>query len=283
MRNIILTTESGADLTESLIKHYPIRVVPMHVIMDDIDYRDGHFPVTDIFDYYDKTKKIPSTTSTNPNEYEALFSEIRQEHPDATIVHIGYTSKASSSFQNALIAGEEFENIHFIDALNVTAGLGAVVLYAAKLLEEKPDISLNDFITAIEQTVAKTRLSFLPGQLEYLRAGGRVSNAQYLGAQLFKIKPLIELVDGKLVSTKKYRGKMLRAVNDLLDDYFTRYQLDNSQLYLIYSIGLDDSIKEAVEASLIARGFPHFDWVQAGCVISCHCGPAAFGIAGIEK
>ena len=56
MRNIILTTESGADLSESLIKHYPIRVVPMHVIMDDIDYKDGHFPVTDIFDYYDQAE-----------------------------------------------------------------------------------------------------------------------------------------------------------------------------------------------------------------------------------
>lgn len=98
MSNIILSTESGADLPVDLAEQHNIQVVPMHIIMDGKVYLDGVLPVTDIYDYYDCTKKIPSTAATNPEEYERFFKGIKTKYPDCTIVHIGYTSKASSSF-----------------------------------------------------------------------------------------------------------------------------------------------------------------------------------------
>ena len=140
MRRIILSTESGADLPGDLAEKYDIQVVPMHIIMDGKDYLDGSLPVQDIYDYYRRTKKIPSTTSTNAHEYQEFFATIKENFPDCIMIHIGYTSKASSSFQNAVIAAEEFEDIFLIDALNVTGGLAAIVLYAADLLEKEPDI-----------------------------------------------------------------------------------------------------------------------------------------------
>lgn len=57
MRKIILSTESGADLPESLVEKYQIQVVPMHVVMDGKDYLDGELPVEDVFDYHSRTKK----------------------------------------------------------------------------------------------------------------------------------------------------------------------------------------------------------------------------------
>lgn len=283
MGKIIITTESGADLPGDLVKKHNIRVVPMHVIMDGKDYLDGHIPVTDIYDYYQRTKKIPSTTSTNANEYHELFTEIRNEFPDSTIVHVGYTSKASSSFQNATIAAKEFENIHLIDALNVTGGLGAVVLYASHLLEKDPDISPPYLIEKVEAIVPKSRLAFVPGSLEFLRAGGRVSNAAYIGGSLLKIKPLIELIDGKLVSTKKYRGKMYGVAEKLMTDYFNKYKISKQQLYFIYSPGLEEQVKERLEEIARKEGFENILWIQAGGVISTHAGPGGFGVAGLEE
>ena len=140
MTRIILSTESGADLPKELVEKHQIQVVPMHVIMEGKDYLDGELSVEDVFDYHRRTKKIPSTAATNEHEYQALFKKIRVDFPDSIIVHIGYTSKASASFQSALIAAEEFENLYLIDTLNVTGGLGAVVLYAANLLEQEPAI-----------------------------------------------------------------------------------------------------------------------------------------------
>lgn len=282
MRKIVFSTESGADLPGDLARKHSIQVVPMHVIMDGTDYLDGFIPVTDIYDYYKRTKKIPSTTSTNSNEYHDFFTKIRADFPDCIIIHIGYTSRASSSFQNAVIASEEFEDIFLIDALNVSGGLMAIVMYAVSVLDAEPSIAPAHLIKKIESQVPRSRLAFLPGSLDFLRAGGRVSNAAYLGGSLLKIKPLIELADGKLVSTKKYRGQMSSVAEKMMRDYLNKYTIDKKQLYFLYSIGLDESIKKRADELAEEAGFKHTTWIQAGAVISTHGGPGAFGIAGLE-
>ncbi len=76
-------------------------------------------------------------------------------------------------------------------------------MYAVNLLEKNPSIEPGSLIEEMEAIVPKSRLAFVPGSLEFLKAGGRVSNMAYLGGALLKLKPRIELVEGKLVSTKK--------------------------------------------------------------------------------
>lgn len=282
MRRIILSTESGADLPEDLVEKHQIQVVPMHVIMENKDYLDGQLSVEEVFDYYSRTKKIPSTTATNVYEYHELFTKIRVKFPDSIIIHIGYTSKASSSFQSALIASEDFEDLFLIDTLNVTGGLAAIVMYAVTMLEEEPSISHVHLIEKIESVVPKTKLAFIPGSLDFLRAGGRVSNVAYIGGSLLKVKPCIELKEGKLVSTKKYRGNMSKVAEKLMRDYLNQYDIDRKQLYLIYSIGLDESIKKRMDEITKEAGFENVTWMQAGAMISTHAGPGGFGIAGLE-
>src|SRR4051794_31378726 len=167
MRRIILTTESGADLPGELAEKNNVQVVPMHVVMDGQDYLDGTLPITDIYDYYERTKKIPSTTSTNSHEYLELFKKIKNDFPDCIIIHVGYTSKASSSFQNAIIATEDMDDIFLIDALNVTGGLTAIVMYAVSLLENEPSIDPAKLVEKIELKVPKSRLAFVPGSLDF--------------------------------------------------------------------------------------------------------------------
>ena len=128
MRKIILSTESVADLPKDVIEKYQIQIIPMHVIMEGKDYLESELTVADVFDYYNRTKKIPTTTATNAQEYDHLFSKIRNEYPESTIIHIGYTSRASASFQSAVIAAENFDNLFLIDTLNVTGGLAAIVM-----------------------------------------------------------------------------------------------------------------------------------------------------------
>lgn len=283
MSRIILTTESGADLPKDVAVKHDIQVVPMHVIMDGKDYLDGSLAVEDIYDFHERTKEIPSTTATNAHEYEHFFKKIKEDYPDCIIIHIGYTSKASSSFQNALIATEELDDIILIDALNVTGGLAAIVMYAVDLLEKEPSIEPESLAKKIELIVPKSKLAFVPGSLEFLKAGGRVSNLAYLGGALLKIKPCIELMDGKLVSTKKYRGKMSAVTEKLMQEYLNQYDIDKEQIYLLYSIGLDESIKDRMTAIAKENGFKNIKWMQAGAMISTHAGPGGFGIAGIER
>lgn len=261
MRRIILSTESGADLPKDLADKHSVQVVPMHVIMEGQDYLDGSLPVEDIYDYYERTKQIPSTTATNSYEYQAFFKKIQTDFPDCIIIHIGYTSKASSSFQNAVSAAEEFDDIYLIDALNVTGGLAAIVMYAVSLVEEDPSIDPVELIEKVQSVVPKSRLSFVPGNLAFLKAGGRVSNFAYIGGALLKIKPRIELIDGKLVSTKKYRGHMSVVSEKLVHDFLTQYTIDKNQLYFQYSIGLDEKIKQRMDEMAKEYGFKNVTWI----------------------
>lgn len=283
MKKIIISTESGADLPLDLAKLHNIYVVPMHVVMDGIDYPDGSIPVTDVYDYHQRTKKIPSTSATNPNEYQSFFQEINKENPDCIIVHIAYTSKASCTYQNAIIGAEGIPNIYFVDSLNVSGGNSAIVLKAVELVEKNPNILPSDLVDEINDYVKRTRVSFIPGSLEYLKAGGRVSNAAYIGATLLQLKPLIEIIDGKLVGTKKYRGKMMRIAEEYINEFIDRYNMDKEHIYLLYSLGLDEKIKQRVVEIVKEKGFKIFTWIQTGCVISTHGGPGALGIAGFEN
>lgn len=283
MTQIILTTESGSDISRDLATKHNVHIVPMHIVMDGKDYLDGDLPVPEIFEFYERTKKNPLTTSTNPHEYTDFFTQIRTEFPDSTIIHVGYTSKASSSFQNAIIAAKDFCDIHLIDTLNVAGGLAAIVWHAVDKLESNPDITPNELIKGIEEVIPKSKFAFIPGSLDFLKAGGRVSNAAYLAGILLKIKPRIELIDGKLVSTKKYRGKMSNVARKLMEDYLADYHINKEQIYLLYSIGLDDNIKREGEALAKANGFKNISWIEAGGMISSHSGPGGFGIAGLEE
>ena len=143
-------------------------------------------------------------------------------------------------------------------------------------------MNLYSLVEKIESIVPKSRLAFVPGSLEFLRAGGRVSNLAYLGGALLKIKPRIELIEGNLVSTKKYRGKMDGVSEKLMRDYLNQYNIDREQLYLLYSIGLDEGIKERMDEIAKEAGFKNVKWMQAGAMISTHAGPGGFGIAGLE-
>jgi DegV family protein with EDD domain len=283
MKKTIILTESGADLPSDLMKLYNIEVVPMHVIMGGKSYADGSISVTDVYDYYQKTKKSPTTSATNPEEYANYFKRITEENPGCTILHVGYSSKPSCSYQNSLIASEEMQNVYHVDALNVTGGLGAIVLKAAELIEKDPEMLPEDLIKSIEAYAARARVSFIPGDLTYLKAGGRVSNAAYLGGTLLQLKPLIEIVNGELVSTKKYRGRISAIVEKYMNEYVDKYNMEKDQIYLLYSLGVEEHIKSRMYEIVKEKGFKKIIWIQAGCMISAHSGPGGIGIAGFEN
>ena len=72
-----------------------------------------------------RLKKIPTTSAVNVGEYIDFFTQIREEHPDCVIMHLAYSSLASSTYQNAEIAIREFEDIYLIDTRNVSGGCTA--------------------------------------------------------------------------------------------------------------------------------------------------------------
>ena len=131
--------------------------------------------------------------------------------------------------------------------------------------------------------IARAKMCFLPDNLEFLRAGGRVSNVAFLGSRILNIHPCIEILDGKLVATKKYRGKMTKVAAQLIREYAENYHLKKDCLWLVYTIGLSDAVRQGVTAAAEECGFKKLQWIQAAGVITTHGGPAAFGLAGFSE
>lgn len=283
MSKIIITTESGTDLTQKHAKELGIRVIPMYVALEDGMKADGLFPVTEVFDHYKKTKKIPTTSAVNPNEYMAEFTDLRDRYPDADIVHIAYTSLASSTYRNAALAIEELGDpkIYLIDSLSVSGGIAMICEKAVELTKSVSNGA--ELKEQLQPWIERARVTFLPNTLEYLRAGGRVSNAVYLGGTLLNIKPLIEMKEGKLVATKKYRGPMEKVAFKYFDDFVNENRLDKSLLYLYYVEGFSRDLLDRIREHAVQMGFKTILETTCGCVITCHGGPGALGLAAFAE
>ena len=282
MKKTYIVTETGGDLFRRDAEKYEIEIVPMHVQIEGESRDDGAFPVTDIFDSYKRTKVLPKTSATNPHEYKEAFDRIMAKNPDAQIIHVAYSAITTASYHNAVLAAEGMDNVTHIDTKNVTGGLRAVVLKIAEYIENNPDATPQQIKEYGEKIAEKCQFAFFPGDLEYLKAGGRVSNAAYLVASMLNLKPLIEMIDGKLVGTKKYRGNNDKVFVKFLDEYLVNNSFEKETFFMVYSAGLEDDVKKQLEHTAEKHGYKKTTWVPTGCVIATHAGPGAFGAGGFK-
>ena len=278
MEHVILSTESGSDPSEEMIRDLDLHVLPMHVALGDESRDDGAFPVKDVFNYYDKTAEMPHTSANNPAEYIDFFKKLRSENPGAEIVHIAYTSLASCTWQNAVIALRELhdEHIHLIDSRNVSGGISLILWRAREIIRAASNIDAA--VREIEKSIAAAKVAFLPNTLEYLKAGGRVSNAAYLGGTLLKLTPLIRIREGRLVASKMYRGAMNRVVYSYIDDFIAGCS-ERNKFVLFYVEGFSMELLARIRQYVLDRGFREVRITHTGSVIACHGGPGALGLA----
>lgn len=278
MAKYVVVAESGSDIPADLAERYGIRIVPMHVNLGDVTLDDGKFPVTDVFDYYDRTGDVPRTSGSTPQDFIEMFNEIREQEPEAHIIYLAYSAVTTCSYESALIASADRDYVTAIDTKSVAAGQCMVVVTVAQYLEDNPEATLDEVKAFADDLIERIRMAFIPGSLEFLRAGGRLSNGAYLGAQLLRIKPVVEIIDGKLIATKKQRGSMDKCALKMVDEFLTEEKKELDTVYLIRNQGLSEDIQTAIEGRLTAASVKDFRWIETGCVIASHGGPGSFGI-----
>ena len=279
MTKYVLVAESGSDITPEVAQQYGIYIAPMHVSFGGVSLDDGSFPVTDVFDHYENTGELPRTSGCTPQDFITLFDRIHEKHPEAHIVYLAYSACTTCSYESALIAAKERDYVSSIDTKSVSAAQCLVVTNTARFLAANPDASLDDIKNFVDDQVKRTRMMFIPGGLEFLRAGGRLSNGAYIGAQLLRIKPVVEIIDGKLVATKKLRGSMEKTAAKAVEAFLTEEKMDLDRVGLIRNAGLSQEIQDFAEDRMRRAGFKEIEWIETGCVIASHCGPGSFGVA----
>lgn len=283
MSSIILLAETGSDITAELALQHNVRLVPMHVTLGDVTLDDGTFPAEDVHAYYERTGKTPTTSGSTPYDFEKVLEEIFTHDPNARVLYLAYSAVTTCSYHSCELAIEEkpyADNVRLVDTKHVSVGQGAVVLATAKWLEAHPEATLDEAAAAAVEIGLQTRMCFVPKNLDYLRAGGRCSNAVALVGNLLNLHPCIEIIDGKLIAGKKYRGAMTKLAPQLLREFTEKHSLNKEHLYFIVTPYMEEAIRTVLDAEAKALGYKEITWMKTGCVITCHGGPGAFGIVG---
>ena len=114
--------------------------------------------------------------------------------------------------------------------------------------------------------------------------GRRCSSAAALGANLLNLKPSIEVRDGKMSVVKKYRGKYDRCLrNYVMDRLGNREDIDRGTLFITHTPVSDECLETVREAVKECGHFDNIYETEAGCTVSCHCGPGTLGVLFVRK
>jgi len=276
-----VSSDSTCDLSPEILQTYDIGILPLHIIKDGQDFRDGvDITPREIFDHVERGGEICSTTAINVAEYLEYFKALRQNYD--TVIHICIGSEFSSCYQNACLAAAELDNVYVVDSRNLSTGQGHLVLEAA--LMAQAGMEAKEIFNRLIELAEQVEASFLIDKLDYLRKGGRCSSLAALGANLLNIKPCIEVINGKMQVGKKYRGSFEKCILQYVKDKLEgRKDLNLKRIFITHPAvpsHIVDKVREAVKQY---ADFEEIIETRAGCTISCHCGPVTLGILFIRE
>ena len=278
---IKILSDSTCDLSAEQIAANDIAIVPLTVIKNDEEFKDAVTITPDvIFDHVANGGSLCTTSANSVGEYEEWFAKFAGDYDG--IIHINIGSGFSSCYQNACLAAGEFDNVRVVDSMNLSTGQGLVVLEACRLAKEATD--LDELADQIRAYTERVEASFLLSRLDYMVKGGRCSSVVALGANLLNLKPCIEVKNGKMSVVKKYRGNFDKALAMYVKDRLADREDLVGDILFVTKTPVSDECYCAVMKAVSEYG--KFDTVyetNAGCTVSCHCGPGTLGVLFVRK
>ena len=277
---IKITADSTCDLSPAMLQEYGIELTRLTVVKGEEQFVDG-LTITpgDIFAHVANGGGLCSTAAFSIGQYEEVFAKYSAEYDG--IIHINIGSGFSACHQNATIAAADYPNVRVIDSKNLATGQGHVVLEACRLA--KTCESLDEIVEKLNDFIPRVRASFLLDRLDYMVKGGRCSSAAALGANLLNLKPCIEVKDGKMGVTKKYRGPYAKCLANYVKEKLSADNIDRKELFITYTQVDEKCLAAVKEAVAECEPFENVYETIAGCTVSCHCGPGTLGVLFVEK
>lgn len=276
-----ITSDSTCDLSPEQLEQYNIRLLPLYVSMDGKTLRDGvDVKPDDIYAHVSAGGSLPQTAAVNLADYVRAFTELSKKND--FVIHVCISLDFSCCYQNAKLAAADFDNVYVVDSRNLSTGHGLVVLEAERMAREgmEPD----DIVAALHDLTGRVEASFILDRLDYMKKGGRCSAVTLLGANLLKLRPCIEVKDGKMGVGKKYRGSFDKCVCEYITDKIgNRSDLELRRVFITHSGVPEETVQKAVETVQKLQPFEEICVTRAGCTVSSHCGPGTLGVLYIRK
>lgn len=282
--SVKILSDSTCDLSKELIEKYNIGILPLHIVLGEVEYKDGEeIGPDEIYEWADANKTTPKTSAIGITEVMDAYEKWLKEYDEIVIFSI--SGKMSTTVNVMRMAAEELEKedcIFVVDSENLSTGNGLLVIEAAIMAQEGKNA--KEIESHITQLKPQVKASFVVDTLTYLHRGGRCSGVAALAGGALKLHPKIVVEEGGMKPDKKYRGKMKKVIMDYAKEMEEKLLGAKKDRVFITHSGCEAEVLESVEEYL--KGLNHFDEIlitRAGGVISSHCGPGTLGVLYIEN
>ena len=275
-----MKTRIIVDSTADLMPEYKSRVsvVPLTVHFGEEEYIDG--VTIDHKTFYEKlieSDVLPSTSQATPDAFMKEFEKAKTAGEAAVVITLA--SKFSGTYQSAMIAAADYENIYVVDSASAAMGSGILVELAFRLLDEGK--SAEEIAAILEGEKKKIVIVALVDTLEYLKKGGRISKTVAFAGTVLNIKPVLSVVDGEINMLGKARGSKM-GNNLLVQEIDKAGGIDFSKPVLLGYSGISDALlqKYIEDSRYIWEGnLKEVRYTTVGSVIGTHAGPGAVVVA----
>ena len=271
-----IIVDSTSDLLPAVKAQ--VHTVPLTVYFGQEEYVDGI--TIDHKAFYEKlieTDVHPSTSQAAPAAFEAEYEKARAAGEAALVITV--SSKLSGTYQSAVIAAQDYDNVYVVDSGSVAIGGGILVEYALNLLHD--GLEAKEIAEKLEEAKRRIIIVALVDTLEYLKKGGRVSRTVAFAGTVLNIKPVLCVADGEIVMLGKARGSKM-GNNLLVQEIENSGGVDFSMPVLLGYTGLSDAmlLKYIEDSRRLWEGkVAEVRYTTIGSVIGTHAGPGAVAVA----
>ena len=268
---VVVVTDGSSRLPADLLEKSAIRLVPLHILLDGHDLRDGLDEIPDDID-----KRHATTAAATPAELANAYQQALADSGGDGVVAVHISSALSGTYGNAERTAADLDpNVRVIDSKSAAMGTGFVALAAARAAAAGDD--LDTVARAASSAVSRGRAFVVVHRLDNLRRSGRIGGPQaWLGTAL-ALKPLLRMDDGKLVLAQRVRT--VSAATTAMIDRVCEVVGEGSAALAVHHVANPDGAKEV--AAALAQRLPQCEAAivtPLGPVLALHVGAGAVGV-----
>lgn len=278
MEKLVIVTDSTVDLPKDILESLNVHVMPVLINFGEESYLDGvEIELEEVFRKIEKGDTFPTTAQITPNRFVECFEKYLNE--GYKVLAILMSSGMSGTYNSACLAKQMLDtnDVHVVDAQNITSGLGLLVMKAARLRDE--NLPVEDIVRQLEELKPYVKSSLSFESLDNLVKGGRLPKAVGVIAGVLGIRLILEVKDGKMAVKDKIRGSKKaskRIINDL-EKYGHRKDMP------VVLINLDASdVCDTVREYLHEKNIEYFE-TKIGCSVGIHSGNHVSGVFFIAE
>ncbi|MBP3647684.1 MAG: DegV family protein [Clostridia bacterium] len=274
--SVRIIIDSTSDITPDIKKR--LEIVPLTIRFGTQEYVDG-VTITHK-QFYEKlieNDELPTTSQASPDAFATVFEKVHNAGDSAVVLTVA--SGLSGTYQSAMIAAQDYPEIHVMDTKTVAIGGGVLAEMALRYVDE--GLNAEQIAAKLERERENVRLVALLDTLEYLKRGGRISKAVAFAGGLLSIKPVVAVQDGEILMLGKARGSR-QGNNLLMQEIEKAGGVDFTRPVMLGYTGLSDLLlRKYVEdsAELWRNHCSELPAAMIGSVVGTHAGPGAVAVA----